>query len=279
MKKRLIYFILSGLILSGLQSTAFSAGKDEVEQMVHMPIPPKEVTEKKGKFFASTYYDYGSVNQDHKKGQWKLLVETLGYNINNYITPYTEFYYWDRLHKKDYAVNAGTYFRFKDSPAFGRIEIGFGSDIDYIYTFQTTAEYAHRLKGNLYWQAGYKFLNYSENDVYILYPGLIYYLGDHSIALSYNLSITESRGTASWGTIKGDFRINDRIRFYTGTAIGNRLYDIDLLNSNKQYGYILFGGFDFNIMKNVNLKLGGSYSRENPAFIKRSAECALIVRF
>jgi opacity protein-like surface antigen len=104
---------------------------------------------------------------------------------------------------------------------------------------------------------------------------LIYYFGNNYIAAYYNLSHTQNRGKAQWGTLKGNFAVNDRLSFWIGQAIGERLYDIWILPASKQYGYIYFCGVDLRVTKSLNLQLGYSYSRERPDFLKRSLEFGL----
>jgi len=274
--KKLFLFGLLSLIFS---FNVFSADKTEAERQVKERILP-EIKKEEQKLIFNSYYEYSWIKQGQRKGDWKLLAETLAYRINDYITPYIETDTWHRLGEKDYTISAGSYFRFKDSPSYLRTELGWGADIDYVYKFKSTTEYGHRLFGNLYGEFGYKFLNYTDNDVYIMYPGLVYYFGDSYVTLFYNNSITESRGMAQWGTIKGDLKINDRLDFFLGTAIGERLYDInDLSDASKQYGYIWFASFDYKLTKNINLRLGGSYSMEKPSFIKRSIDFAFVFKY
>lgn len=225
-----------------------------------------------------SYYDLGWVNLAGRKDYWRLLTDTVMYSFDNGLIPYVEIDSWDRFHDKDQVINAGAYLKFKNY-SFLHSEISFGNDITYVPRFRALQEYEHRLIKNISWQFGYRYLNYLDDDVYIVYPGLIYYFNDHFLALAYNASLTESRGTAQWGTLRGNFALNNRLNLWLGTAIGERLYDIEPLAASKQYGYIIFSGIDFKIYKELKMRLGFSYSKENPHFIKRNLDCGLSLKF
>jgi hypothetical protein len=135
------------------------------------------------------------------------------------------------------------------------------------------------LAGNLSWQAGYKYLNYSANDVHTAYPGLIYYFGDSYLGAFYNLSFTESRGAAQSALFKGNLALNRWVDLWFGAAVGERLYDINVLKAVDQNGYVIYTGFDFKINANLRLRLGFTYGKEEPAFISRSIDYGLILKF
>ncbi len=256
-------------------SYALAAENTEAETQFRKKALPE--LETKG-WLLSSYYEYSSIKLAGRKGQWRLLTDTLAYTFNNGLIPYLEIDSWDRFHNKDELINAGAYLKFKDN-SYLHSEIGFGDDITYVPRFRSVQEYQRRLVKNLFWQFGYKYLNYSDNDVNIVYPGLYYYFKDHYLSMFYNVSFTESRGTAHWGVLKGNFALNKRLNAWIGTAVGERLYDIELLNASKQYGYIIFSGFDLTLYKELKLRLGFSYSKEKPDFIKRSVDYGLSIKF
>lgn len=229
-------------------------------------------------FLFSSYYEMSWIKLAGRKDYWRLFTNTLAYSFDNGLVPYLEIDAWDRLHDHDQLVSLGSYLKFKDS-SFLHSEISFGNDITYVPRFRATQEYQRRFIQDIFWQFGYRYLNHPEDDVNIVYPGLVYYFKDHYLSLFYNASFTESRGTAQWGTIRGNFAVNDRLNLWLGTAAGERLYDIELLKASKQYGYILFLGTDFKLYKELKMRLGFSYSKENPDFIKRSLDYGLSFKF
>ncbi len=259
-----------------LTSYAFAAESTVAEEQAKKAARP--VQGEAGKISVSSYYDYGWVNLASRKGTWGVSTNTVAYSLNDHVTPYLEINALDRFHEHDSTYNAGTYLKFSDQSTLWS-EIGFGADITYVYRFQARLEYQHRVAGGLFWQAGYRYLNYADNDVFIGLPGLTYYFGDNYITAYYNVSQTESRGTAQWGTVKGNVALNDRLSVWLGQAIGERLYDIELLPASKQYGYILFCGAGVKLTRSLDLQLGYSYSRERPDFIKRSLEFGLSCKF
>jgi YaiO family outer membrane protein len=157
--------------------------------------------------------------------------------------------------------------------------VGFGGDVRYAYRFKSQLEYQHRLIHSLYWNASGRYLNYPVHDTIIFTPGLIFYFRDNDISLFYNHAITESRGGASSGILRGNFVFNNRLSFYVGAAAGERLYDINELPAADQNGYIAFAGFRFRLNDRLFLRTGFSYSTEKPSFIKRSLEIGLSAKF
>jgi len=228
--------------------------------------------------FFSSYYEYSGVKQNTRKGQWRLFTNTVGYSFASGFTPYLEVDSWERFHDSDQLFNLGVYLKFKDFSYF-HSEVGLGNDITYLPKFRFLQEYERKFTANLSWQAGFKYLHYSANDVYMAYPGLIYYFGDNYLSAFYNAAVTESRGAASSALFKGSIALNKFVDFWFGGALGQRLYDIDLLKSSKQYGYIIFSGIDFKVYKDIRLRLGYSYGMEKPAFISRSIDYGIAIKF
>ncbi|MDD5454595.1 MAG: YaiO family outer membrane beta-barrel protein [Candidatus Ratteibacteria bacterium] len=234
---------------------------------------------KKGKFYLSSYYDYGWVNQNAREGRWTEWTNTISYTVNDYFTPYAEVNNFQRFDSQYYTLGLGSLLRFEDNSSWDA-QIVFGSDIDYVYSFQGRIKYEHRMFGNYFWTLGYRYSDYADNDVFITYPGLIYYFGDNFLSATYNNTFTETRGVAHSGTLKGYFVLNENLNFWLGTAAGERLYDIDeTLNASAQSGYIIFTGLDYSIFEAASLILGFSYSQEEPDFIKRSLQLGLSFKF
>lgn len=271
------YLGIAIFVLLITNSCALAAEKAIVEER----IKKQEVSfleGKKGKIDFSSYYEYSWIKQGVRKGQWRLFTNRLNYSVNNQTMPYLEVNSHDRFHDKDYIINTGAYFKFNDK-SYLHPEIGFGGDISYVYRFQTMLEYSRRLINNYFWQFGYRYLNYSDNDVFTIYPGLVYYFDNNYLTAFYNLSSTQSRGRAQSGMVKGNFSINKSLNFWLGVAAGERLYDVEVLDANEQNGYIAFAGLDFKIYKGLKARLGYSYSKERPSFIKRSLDYGLSIRF
>ncbi|HTY45769.1 MAG TPA: YaiO family outer membrane beta-barrel protein [Patescibacteria group bacterium] len=271
---RLLALILSAL-LSG-HVMAF-AGQEKAEVGAKLREEPVRYIENNRLFFSS-YYEYSAVKQDGRKGQWRLFTNTAGYSFANGFTPYFEADSWERFHNSDQLFNTGAYLTFKDS-SYLHSEIGFGNDITYLPKFRFLQEYEHRLAGSVSWQAGFKYLHYPSNDVYTGYPGLIYYFGDNYLGAFYDASFTESRGAAHAALFKGNIALNKYMNLWFGGAAGERLYDIDLLKASRQYGYIVYSGADFKVYKELRLRLGFSYGTERPAFVSRSIDYGLSVKF
>lgn len=272
-KRRLGVFVILFLAMT---SGAFAVETGTAEKRLKEPGMAFIEENKKLNFYSD--YEYGWVKLAGNKGAWKVLTNIVAYAFDNGFSPYLDVDAWDRFGDKNTLINAGSYFRFKDS-SYLRSEIGFGKDATYLPKFQTTQEYQRRLFKDIFWQFGYRFLQHPDGDIHIVYPGLIYYFGNNSLSMFYNASFTAGRGSAQWGTLKGIFALNDRLNFSLGTAVGERLYDINLLSASKEYGYIIFAGFDLQVYKEWRLRLGYSYSREVPDFIKRSMDAGFSVKF
>lgn len=273
------YLVFAALLFSAAHTAAFASENAVIEKQLREQVPP--LTERKpGKerLFFSAYEEYSWINQGSSKGKWKLFTGNFAYSLNDALLPYVDVNAWERLGRYDQTVDAGTYIKFKDN-SYLRTEIGFGTQLNYLYRYQTSLEYEHRLIKNYFANLGFRFLDYPDDNVYILSPGLRYYFGDHYLSAFYNLSSTEGRGIAQWGTLRGNFTVNDRLNLYLGTVVGQRLYDIFELDASEQFGYIGFSGIDFNVYKNFKLRLGGSYSMEKPAFRKRSLDFGGFVKF
>ena len=278
--KKFIYVII--FVLAAVPLKAFGAEQGETEKLVRQITPPisiiREEVPKKDQWYFDSYYEPSLVIEANKTGRWDELTNTFGY-IHQNVQGYFSVSEYDRLGQNDYTANWGTYLTFKDS--YAHIETGFGWDIDYIYNFQTIAEYGHKLTKDVFWQIGYNYRAYHySGDVHNVYPGLIYYFGDNYISANYGGGWIESRDFASFGTVKGSFAITEFLRLYAGTAFGERLYDIFGINpANKETGYILFAGTSFKCYKGISCRFGYIYGAEKPKFQKHGVSYDLTVKF
>ena len=280
LRKYCLLFITSVIFLLIASFDSSFAEQVEAERIAREPAIPHAVIEGKrlseNKWYTGTFYDLGNVVQGTRRGEWTEVTGWLGRKQNN-INVYASFSQLKRFSEKDYTGNAGLYLKFKDY--YIHEELGPGWDVDFIYKFQNIAELSHKLYKNLYWQLGYTYRHYPINDTHLVYPGLIYYIGDSYIRADYGLSRIESRGTGQFGALKGSFAVNKRLRWDVGTSVGEWLYDIYGLSAKKEYGYILYTMFNFEVTKDVRLSLGYSYGTERPQFIKRSLNVSLTANF
>lgn len=271
------YSILIFLLF--MHSLVYAAGESQSEQLLRMPTPPRAVLEgvqKKGEFFVDSYYEPSKIVQGSRPGRWREITNRFGYKYNN-IQGYATVSQWQRFDVNNYTMHFGTYLNFQNS--YAHAEIGWGWDVTYMYRFQSILEYGHRIKNGLYWQAGYNYRNYTLNDTYMVYPGLIYYFGNNYVSADYGMCLTESRGQAQFGTLKGNFALTERLSWLMGTAVGRRVYDIYELPARDQFGYIIFTGFNYNLCEWLSARAGYSYGTENPDFIKRSINFQLSAKF
>ena len=238
-----------------------------------------ETKEKAHRFFFNSSDEMGWVKQASRKGQWNLLTNQLYFAATNWFMPYLVVDVWNRFRRMDEVVTGGAYFKFKDK-SFLRAEMGWGvGRLDYIYKWQTTLEYERPLYKGLSGNFAGRYLNYPLNDVWIQSPGLRYYYKDHYFGASFNASETISRGPAYWATAKAHLALHERVALEVGTAIGERIYDIQELRASEQFGYIIFTRGDIKISKNVSVQVGYAYSIERPSFIKRDLNFGLTLRF
>jgi len=267
-------------VLSMFVSNVYAAEQAETERLIRRITPPiaaiEATREKKDEISVDSFYEESDILQGNRTGHWSELTNNFGYSHQN-IHSYISISELERFDQKDYTANIGSYFNLKDS--YLRLEAGFGWDVDYIYKFQSIAEYSHRLFKDVFWQAGYTYRAYGTDDTHLIYPGLIYYFGDSYMSADYGISFIESRDTAHLGIIKGSFAITKFLDILAGTAFGERLYDINELNARKEFGYILFTGLNVKIYKDISCRVGYSYSMEKPKFIKRSLNFGLGVKF
>lgn len=258
-------------------SYGFAAEQGETAKLLTTLRPsPMPVT--KDKLYMDANYEMSDVIVGANTGHWIEFVNTFGYFHDKFFSYfYTDQY--DRLGDFNYTANTGTYINI-DKDQNCHFEAGFGWAVSYIYSFQTITEYSHRLYKNLFWTMGYNFRGYKETgNTHVVYPGAILYFGDHYVSANWGTNFIEGRDIGYTGTFKGDFAITNFLRYSIGVALGERLYDIFPQKSSREFGYIIFTGLTLTVYKDINAKLGVSYSQEEPKFIKRSLNCALSVKF
>lgn len=258
----------------------YAAGESEGERLLREVIPPPGIIEEeeiaKGQVFFNSYYEPSEVVQASRPGRWREITNTIGYKYRN-LQGYATISQWNRFSVDNYTGHFGAYANFPN--AFAHAEAGWGWDVTYMYKFQSIVEYGHRIKNGLFWQAGYQYRNYNANDTYMVYPGLIYYFGNNYVSTDYGMSLTESRGLAHFGTVKGNFALGERFSWSLGAAAGRRLYDIFERPARKQFGYIIFTGLNYDICKWLTARIGWAYGTEKPDFIKRSIFTSVSAKF
>lgn len=230
-----------------------------------------------GSTYVTPSYEYSSVHLGQNQRDWHVADVQLAHPFKS-ATPYVDAAYFERNHQGDYALTAGSYFKLGTDIL--QVEVGTGLSADFIYQFQSTVEYQYRLADNLYGKVRARYLRYpSAGEVWIGSPvGLVYYFGDHYLTADYDLSSTADRGTAQWGSLKANFTLNPRWGFYTGAAAGERLFDVSELPASLENGYILFAGVRCRVLRDAQITVGGSYSEEQPNFIKRSIDASLSIK-
>ncbi len=268
-------------VISFLASSTAWAGQATLpsQDLRRQALPTLEVQEKAQKVFSASYDEMGWVKQGSRRGQWNLLSNQLYVAATDWLTPYLAVDVWNRFHRMDEVITGGSYVKFKDR-SFLRVEMGWGlGRLDYIYKWQTTLEYERRLYKGLSGNFAGRYLNYPLNDVWIQSPGLRYYFKDHYVGATFNVSETISRGPAYWATIKGHFALHKRVSLEAGTAIGERIYDIQDIRASEQFGYIIFSRVDFKICKNLSVQAGYAYSEERPSFTKQDLNFGASLKF
>ncbi|MDD4202319.1 MAG: YaiO family outer membrane beta-barrel protein [Candidatus Omnitrophica bacterium] len=224
------------------------------------------------------YHEESTVKQGGRCGQWQITTFRVALLNKGLQFPYFEATRHNRFGERDYNFDFGGYFKLAEG--YARIEAGFGHDVSYTSKFRAAGEIEQKLLGTLFVNINAEYQRKPGAKVYIVSPGLIYYFGDHYIFLDYGLSIIESRGAANYGIAKANIRLMKNISFIGGFAIGERLYDIyGLDKASSEKGYIVFGGLEIKMNDDVAVRLGGSYSEEEPSFIKRSFEVLVKASF
>jgi|GEM_PF-6187871 len=244
------------------------------EKIRQIPLFFKE----KKKLEIYSYYEYSWVKINSRKTNWKEYGQRFSFIFDELNLAYLEINNYQRQGIKDYALAAGFIFRFQDAYLFGELGHG-GSNIDFLYNLKTSLEYAYKIKDFIYFKNGFRYLNYKQNDVYILSLGPEYYKDNNYFTTDYNISFTESRGSAHFFTFHSNYAVNQKIILCLGAAVGQRLYDIEEISASKQLGYILYTKLIFELKKDLKLSLGYSHSYESSSFRKKSAQISCTFKF
>jgi hypothetical protein len=131
----------------------------------------------------------------------------------------------------------------------------------------------------LFWKVGYVFREYATNDMHIVYPGLIYRFNGNLLSVTYAASYIEGRDTANQALVNGEFNITEFLKLSGGIAFGERLFDAAGLDARMERGYSLFTSVDAKIYKHLTFRVGYTYGREDPKFMKHSMIFALNAKF
>lgn len=223
------------------------------------------------------YTEPSSIRVGSQTGNWTETIEKFTYTHNN-IRAYMWLTQVDLLQKNGSIFNIGAYYNFKNS--YVHHELGFSWDDDnLIYKFQNLCTLGVRMYKDLFWQVGYVYRDISIHDGHIVYPGLVYRFGENMLNITYAASYLEGRDTANQGLVRGEFAITDFMKLSGGIALGERLFDAAGLDARFEKGYIIFGTVDTAIYKRLHIKVGYSYGRENPKFLKHGMNFALSMSF
>jgi YaiO family outer membrane protein len=277
MKRAIIIFFLGAVFCCN----RVSAQQTEIEKQIQKKEPSFTEEEKKAVIYTHSLYEYSWIKEGSRKGNWRVFSNRVAYLKDNLQFVYLDSTAYDRLGVRDYSLDFGSYIKLRDGYIHG--EAGFDpGPVHYIYKFKGLLEVEQRLVNNLFYNIDGRYLHHTEDnsgDVYVFSPALVYYFGNNYVSSGYGVSFTQHRDCAQFGTVQGNFALNERVHLWLGAALGERLFDIDILKSNKQFGSIFFGGTDINITRNITFRIGGSYSKERPSFIKRGVDFGLKMKF
>jgi len=274
--KRVIVFILLVFICNRAYAEQL-----EVSKLAEKKEPVQYNEEAADKVYAHSLYEYSWVKQGSRKGNWRIFSNRLAYLKDNLQAVYLDSTSYGRFGVNDYTLELGSYQKLQNG--YIHEEIGVAtSHVDYIYKAKGLLEIEQKIADNWFINLDTRYLHHTSHDsgdVRIVSPSLIHYFGNSYISVGYGISFTQHRDSAQFGVVKGNFAINDRVNLWLGTALGERLFDIDLLKASKQYGSIFFCGLDIVITKNITFRIDGSYSKERPSFIKRSIDFGTKIKF
>lgn len=283
MQKNAVLNVIVCLALSAAllkTSGSYAEQNIDTERLLSRMTPPLDVakeTPSKDEMYFDSYYEPSDIVQGSRTGHWSEITETFGYKHGK-IQGYASVTRYERFSNRDFTANMGAYFNFPDS--YVHSEIGVGWYTNYIYNLMVLNEYGHKLFDNVFWQIGYNFRKYNNsNDSHMIYPSLIYYFGDSYMSANYGATYIEGRGTGNFGNFRGDFAITEFLHLTSGVAVGQWLYDIYGFDPSKEFGYILSIGLAAKVYKGISVRVGYSYSEEEPKFIKRSLMFGLSAKF
>lgn len=275
MKRR---FWVAAVLFLALSVTA-RAERPEAESSVYRqrPFAAAPATAAEDAFRFDSSYEYGDVRIGTRDTQWTLYTGRLT-RLDGPSSYYLETEWYERSRVDDQKVSIGADRILEDGSA--GVKAGLANDADFISRFNLMGEVEKRLAGTAYWRFSGQFLDYKVGQVGLLSPGLSYYFGDHSIGASYNVSFTEGRGSAQWGSIRGRAALSPTVSVFGGAAVGRRLFDIDALSASQQEGYIVYAGVDLRLADELRLSFVYDHGREEtPDFIKHGYTVFLSARF
>ncbi len=275
-KKYVAAFFFAASVLIPLLSIA-SSSDIEVRRDILKKEP--EVTQPTtDKVFTGASYEFGVVDLPSGGQDWTVVTGRIAYIYNNLQLPYFQFSRYLRGSVANYTYDFGGYYKF--GRCYLNLEGGFGSDVTFAYKEKALAEFSHPIVGSLYLKEKYKFLHDVSEDIHILSPGLDYYFGDHYIEAEFDAAITNDRGTAYWGALKGYFAASENVYLWLGSAVGERLYDVmGFAVPSDEFGFIVYGGLKRKIVKNLFLDITLLYGQEDPDFHHRSVTAGLSYKF
>lgn len=249
----------------------------EIEKSIQeIKIIPRAEGKKSAAF--SYGHDLSWVKQGAEKGYWKENNARLTMLGIESMTPYCEWSRQVRLDRTDSVMGVGSYF--KTAKGFFHFQTGFNvGSRKYLYRFKGLFEYERNLFKTVNANFNARYLRYIDNDVYLVSPGLIYYFGNNYLSAAYGSSLTEGRDAAHFGSLQGSFSLTERWSALVGASVGERLYDILLLPSSKQYGYVTFLNVTFAASPAITFHTGFSYGKEQPSFIKRGVSFGVTIQF
>ena len=280
-KKIVGIFFFVVFIFVFIISESSAAEHAETEHFLRRKATPpiatlEEATKKKDLWYLEGYYEPDTLRLGSETGKLSEYIEKIGY-ISTNLHAYLWSTQMNKFGSDAELLNLGAYYNFKNS--YIHYEVGFGWDDDYVYKFQNLCTLGVRVYKNLFFQTGYVFRDVQPDNMHIVYPGIVYRFGDNLINATYAASYTESRGLANQGLVRGEFALMEFLKLSTGIAFGERLFDASGLKASLENGFSLFVVLDTAIFKHFNLKVGYTYGRENPDFIRSGMNFALSTKF
>lgn len=283
--KIFIILIATLLYLNSLHAESPINDKPMIES--HHPEPTEDTAvDAEKKIICESEYEYNWVKIRSSKTDWQLYRNRVAYLYKNRQFPYIEYNVHKRHGEINSTLNFGGYYKFSDW-MFAHAEMGFGTDVDYIYNFKTDTQLDFRLTEPFFTTIGHTYLSYDSGNVNIITPGAIIYFGDNYITGNYKIAFTEDRGTAHSAFLMFYSNITkylkthfEYIGVYCGGAIGSRLYDTaDLDYAVDQEAYVVFTGLELKITKDWTIKISYLYGEEEPQFTINTLRAGASLKF